>query len=125
MSEYLNNKVKCNICNQIIESRTRNDFKFCDCGSTAIDGGISYLRRIGRSYEELSVKDDKNHETRRSNMVWGNNFDKNMIKLPKTEWILIKNLSNNHIKNILKIDNIDPFYKQVFKDELSYRQDLY
>lgn len=53
-TKILTNKIQCNICKQIIESKSRNDFKFCDCGAVAIDGGLDYLRRIGTNYTELS-----------------------------------------------------------------------
>ena len=40
----------------IIESKTVHDFKFCSCGSCAVDGGHDYLRRCGNlgDWEELS-----------------------------------------------------------------------
>ena len=39
----------------IIESKTVHDFKFCSCGSCAVDGGHDYLRRCGNreDWEEL------------------------------------------------------------------------
>ncbi|WP_431602801.1 DUF7695 domain-containing protein [Faecalibacterium prausnitzii] len=38
------------------ESCTVHDFKFCSCGSCAVDGGHEYLRRCGNpeDWEELS-----------------------------------------------------------------------
>ena len=59
----ITNKVKCNNCGDIIESKSVHDFNCCSCyvktdGETGIcvDGGKDYLRRIGdiRNYEELS-----------------------------------------------------------------------
>jgi len=52
----ITNKVKCNVCNDIIESIHRHDFKWCKCGNIAVDGGKDYLRRVGnvREYTELS-----------------------------------------------------------------------
>ena len=35
----LSNKIQCNKCNDIIESFSGHDFKYCSCGSVAIDGG--------------------------------------------------------------------------------------
>jgi len=51
------NAIQCNICNDVIESKHRHDFKFCSCGSVAVDGGRDYLRRIGNinDYTELST----------------------------------------------------------------------
>jgi len=49
------NVIKCNECNDIIESKHRHDFKFCSCESVFVDGGLDYLRRGGDgSYQELS-----------------------------------------------------------------------
>ena len=50
------NKIKCKKCGDIIESKTRHDFKWCTCKSVAIDGGHIYLRRIGNNedIEDLS-----------------------------------------------------------------------
>lgn len=45
-----------NACGDVIESKTVHDFKFCSCGSCAVDGGLDYLRRCGNlgDWEELS-----------------------------------------------------------------------
>ena len=50
------NKIKCKKCGDIIESINVHDFKWCSCGTVAIDGGREYLRRIGNKedFEELS-----------------------------------------------------------------------
>ena len=50
------NKIRCKKCNEVIESTHRHDFKFCKCGSVAVDGGKDYLRRCGyrEDWEELS-----------------------------------------------------------------------
>lgn len=56
MVKILVNRIKCNKCGEIIESTHRHDFKFCKCGSVAVDGGNDYLRRSGNleDWEELS-----------------------------------------------------------------------
>ena len=54
----ITNRVKCNICGDIIESWHRHDFKTCSCGNVSVDGGLDYLKRSYRkgqdSYTELS-----------------------------------------------------------------------
>ena len=54
----ITNKVQCNICGDIIESKHRYDFKTCSCGNVSVDGGLDYLRRCYKkdqdSYTELS-----------------------------------------------------------------------
>lgn len=50
------NKIRCKKCGDIIESKSRYDFKYCKCKSVAVDGGHDYLRRVGEKedWEELS-----------------------------------------------------------------------
>jgi len=38
------NRIKCNRCQDIIESKFRNDFRMCTCGSVFVDGGLEYQR---------------------------------------------------------------------------------
>lgn len=54
--EKIRNAIRCKKCGDIIESETVHDFKFCSCGSCAVDGGLDYLRRCGNreDWEELS-----------------------------------------------------------------------
>ncbi|UGO46129.1 hypothetical protein PQE74_gp046 [Bacillus phage vB_BanS_Chewbecca] len=40
------NKIRCKHCDDIIESFDRHDFKWCKCKKVAIDGGISYGKRL-------------------------------------------------------------------------------
>lgn len=56
MKKILCNKIKCKKCGDIIESKNRHDFVSCKCESVAVDGGNSYLKRIGNreDWEELS-----------------------------------------------------------------------
>lgn len=57
----LRNAIRCKRCRDVIESLHRHDFKFCDCGAVAVDGGHDYLKRSGNSQdiEELSVVEEK------------------------------------------------------------------
>lgn len=43
--KIISNKIKCNHCGDIIESKTVHDFKWCKCGKVAVDGGKDYLKR--------------------------------------------------------------------------------
>jgi hypothetical protein len=56
MPRIIRNAIRCKKCGDIIESETVHDFKFCSCGSCAVDGGHDYLRRCGNreDWEELS-----------------------------------------------------------------------
>lgn len=91
-----------------------------------IDGGNSYRRLIGdhQDCEDLSIYDDGKHETRRKYFCWGKNFDKDMNRLPKTEWITIENMTTDHIQAIVDggwVDN-NPYYSSIFKEELKFRE---
>lgn len=57
----IENKIRCKKCGDIIESKTRHDFKWCSCKSVAVDGGKDYLRRLGNfdDFEELSKSSTK------------------------------------------------------------------
>ena len=64
MQKIISNKIRCNYCDDIIESFSRHDFKFCSCGKVAVDGGKDYLRRCftvsPTDYEDLSeVEEEK------------------------------------------------------------------
>ena len=53
-------------------------------------------------------------------LFWGQNYDKDKNLLSKTKWVLIKDLSKDHIKNIIADcwNNLPEIYKQTFKEEL-------
>lgn len=54
------NIIRCRHCNDIIESKTEHDFKMCNCGKVAVNGGIEYSKRIfasnppGIHFDDLS-----------------------------------------------------------------------
>jgi hypothetical protein len=43
----IENAVICNKCDTFIVSKNQHDFVTCKCGAISVDGGQSYLRRIG------------------------------------------------------------------------------
>lgn len=55
----LSNKIKCNHCGDVIESKSVHDYRECGCGTVAVDGGREYLRRCYKNspndYHDLSV----------------------------------------------------------------------
>lgn len=58
MDKIIKNVIKCNNCNDIIESTYTHDFKTCKCGRVSVDGGLDYLKRCCKNeedYTELSV----------------------------------------------------------------------
>ena len=55
-TKIIHNKIRCKKCGDIIESISTYDFKWCNCGACAVDGGHDYLRRVGdkENWEEMS-----------------------------------------------------------------------
>lgn len=60
MVKIIHNRIKCKKCGEIIESCSVHDFKFCKCGTCAVDGGHDYLRRCGNheDWEDLSETEE-------------------------------------------------------------------
>lgn len=53
------NRARCDACGDVITSEYRHDFKWCECGRLAIDGGSAYRKRSfvdlpGPGYTDLS-----------------------------------------------------------------------
>ncbi len=42
------NAIRCRACGSRIESTSRHDFRTCPCGAVSVDGGVDYLRRVGK-----------------------------------------------------------------------------
>lgn len=114
----------------VLHSKHTHDFiKHKDANGKTyyIDGGNAYLGRIGDMSDiiDISKYDDGKHETRRRYLCWGKNFDKDMNRLPKTEWVYIMHMETGHIESILKGGYADkfPLMKSIFEEELKYRED--
>ena len=58
----ISNKAQCKSCGDIIESFYTHDFKWCSCKSIAVDGGKSYLRRIGDPAILIELSEMKKEE---------------------------------------------------------------
>lgn len=54
-------KIKCLKCNDIIESLSVHDFKYCKCGACSIDGGNQYTR-VGEDFEYIHWVYEDGHE---------------------------------------------------------------
>lgn len=72
-----------------------------------IDGGFDYNRYSG-TLKEDNIKDLMSDI--RNQLTWGQNYDVNNNKLPKTEYKLLKDLSTSHIFGIIKyfIEKLKP-----------------
>lgn len=79
MTKIIENKAKCLMCGDIIESKHRHDYVTCSCGNLSVDGGTDYLRRnfrgtmdswidisiseVEMSYKVTAEEDNNNGET--------------------------------------------------------------
>lgn len=116
------NAIQCNKCQDVIESFHRHDFVSCSCGNCSVDGGMSYSRRIGSDYTDLSLTEEAPHQEIREKARWGRNYDKDMRRLPTTEWILIKDITDEHLKALITYKPIiGTIHHQIFLNEQKYR----
>jgi hypothetical protein len=44
----IQNRAQCLFCFQIVESTHRHEMVTCRCGRVAVDGGLAYVRRVGK-----------------------------------------------------------------------------
>lgn len=60
VGDWYINAVECTKCGDTPRSRNRHDFRYCKCGSIAVDGGSWYPRRVGDidAYIDRSVRFD-------------------------------------------------------------------
>jgi len=127
MKRILRNSIICPD-GKILISRHQHDYQgYFDKNNRyfAVDGGTTYLRRVGVGYTENSVIDDGKFTTQREVCEWGKNYNKKGKLLKNTKWIKIKDLDTDHIWNILlKVKNISDFYKKLLTDEIIYREEL-
>lgn len=86
-------------------------------GEMAIDGGLSYLGRMGEEYTELSVWDDAPFEIVRESFHWGV-----LVEGRKHEFRLLKDLKTDHIQNILSGDHGSVWAQELMKKELQWRR---
>ena len=47
----LQNAAVCKKCGDGVWSAHRHDYRQCECGAIAVDGGAEYLRRVGSSFD--------------------------------------------------------------------------
>jgi len=128
--ELLHNSIQCPD-GTILTSRHQHNFVSYtqdDGRKYFVDGGISY-RRIGfsdKEYIDLSVYTDDPHTKIREHFEWGNNFDKDMNRLPETVWLKLKDITEDHLNALIEWTKRGSPAKirKVFKDELEYRKEL-
>lgn len=109
------NAVKCLGCGEILHSKHRHDYQSCECGSFT-DGGSEY-QRYGGNVENLSLASDAPHKEIREKLKWGRSYDALGNRLPETEWVLIKDLTQDHLGALIVYTKGD----KIFVNEKQYR----
>ena len=112
----------------ILESKHRHDYvSHIDANGEyyMVDGGKDYLKRSINIIPaiDLTIVDDGTHELRRQYLTWGNNYDKDMNRLPETIYNPIKDMTSDHIQAILDggWTKNNQLYEELFKEELKFR----
>ena len=125
--KILVNKIQCPD-GTILESRHRYDYQEHtqeDGRVYSVEGGLSYQRILhsDKGFTDLTIYSDDTHELIRNNFVWGRNYDKNKNKLPVTEYILLKDLSDDHVETLcyFTVHGYPEQINKVFVDEHNYR----
>jgi hypothetical protein len=112
----------------ILECKHRHDYQsYTDTISGEfymVDGNGFYMRHSLNEvpFENLSITSDDTFEVIREHFTWGRNFDKDMNRLPDTEWIPLKGLETEHIKAILEGNWAKGYSQELMIRELDYRE---
>jgi hypothetical protein len=128
--ELLHNSIK-TPDGTILVSRHGHDFSEHtqeDGRSYFTDGGLDY-QRIGFSdeeYTDLSIYTDDTHEKIREGFEWGSNFDKDMNRLPKTIYLKLKDITDNHLNALLEWtkEGYPAKIRNVFINEKDFRDSI-
>ena len=76
----IQNELECTKCGDIIYSAHRHDFKYCKCGSVAVDGGMSYIRRVGNVKDTIDrsmYMDEDALSDCKESLEWAKDTDRN------------------------------------------------
>jgi hypothetical protein len=68
------------MCHDEPYSANRHDFKRCECGNIAVDGGMDYLRRVGGEdgFEDISISiSNKLYQELESEISWAMDTGRN------------------------------------------------
>jgi hypothetical protein len=90
-----------------------------------VDGGNEYVRMSVNKEKLINLceYDNGTFECHRNNVCWGRNYDSNLKLLPQTEYIPIKDLTDDHIWAILTTQrDMHSSYRKLMEEELIYRE---
>jgi hypothetical protein len=112
----------------ILISKHRHDYvEYTDKNGEyyMVDGGNHYIRKSvnKKKMKDLCIYSDGSFETDRF-LLWGINYDKNMKRLPETQFVPIKDLNTDHIWAILiTLPDMNKKYRRVMEEEIIYREE--
>jgi hypothetical protein len=113
----------------IIQSRHRHDYKeYVDINGKTymIDGGIDYIHCSDNGDEELlTVYTTDPIEKIRQYLRWGKNYDADGNLLPKTQWVKLCDITDDHLDALCVYPPLSPTYRTIFIREKQLRQSLY
>ena len=116
------NKAICNKCNDEIISKHRHDFVTCSCGKFSVDGGRSYIRRIGDDYTETTLYSDDPFEKLRKHIFRGGRGKDGTEDL---KYVALNEMGNDWLENVITYENEhrpDNTYLPFYEEELEYRK---
>lgn len=116
----LKNSGICPHCKQELVSRTRHDMQMCRCGKSFVDGGLDYIRRSADLISTTVDTADLFHILREK-FEWGTYGKTGKDKL---KYVALKDLSLNHIDNILNNLELPEDLIEIFIKETKYRRFL-
>ncbi len=112
--------LKCNNCSDLVFSFHRHDYQLCGCRKLSGDGGYSvnseaYMRIIGSDYsiEENEIKILIPYI--REKFTYGKNYNEKNKRLPETEYVLLEDLTSEHLCRILSY-----FTNKLANDQISF-----
>jgi hypothetical protein len=112
----------------ILISKHRHDYvEYTDKNGEyyMVDGGNHYIRKSvnKKKMKDLCIYSDGSFEKDRF-LLWGINYDKNMKRLPETQFVPIKDLNTDHIWAILiTLPDMNKKYRRVMEEEIIYREE--
>ena len=105
----------------VLRSRYRHDYVWsCDSEGTRyfLDGGLDYVRCGGEGLKVITLTTDSPIADIREHWDWGS-YGKWGLK--DFHYILLKDLSEEHINNILTLDYISDTIRGMLNREIEYR----
>jgi hypothetical protein len=103
----IQNEAQCAKCKEIIFSVHRHDYKSCECGAIAVDGGQDYIKRVGNReniIERSMILDEKIIIECTKAAQWGVDTGRNAYGIALA---VIRALRDNDCLNLEKFGGTD------------------